>query len=522
MKKFKKVAVAVTLSLSMIAGIVAFKSGESLNVNAAGSTNLLSYSNAVGHVGTCINSWQLRDQSLLKQVKELYNSITLENENKPDALLGQSATLISVSDAKQQGYYIPSNYTDSRVPKINFSTVDEVLRICNQNNLGYRAHTLIWHSQTPQWLFKEGYSGNGRNVSKNEMDARMEMYIKTVMKHVYDNPNGKCCYAWDIANEYLHASQCGWTQIYGNVSTQPEVLKKAFTYADEILKELGIRDEVSLFYNDYNEYEVVDKMISMVNFINGSGKVCNGVGMQSHLDTNYPSIAYYTECINKFVKAGFEIQVTELDVTCNSESVQAKYYYDIMKALLTAKKNGANITGITLWGMYDSMSWRSGQSPLLFKNNMNSPKQAYTQVLKAYDDVYGNYTPTAAPTTAPTQKPTQAPTAAPTTKPTNPPASNGVEAALKIENDWNSGAVCEITFTNKTGKTLNNWTFEFDLNRDIDTVWTGTLKSKSGNHYVVTNPAWGATLRNGESFTVKFMAGAKTADKTELSNCTLK
>ena len=96
----------------------------------------------------------------MSHLKSQYNSITLENEMKPDYILGGSAQLISVQEAKNLGYYIPSNYTDQYVPKLNFDTVDKVMRICYENGIGMRAHTLVWHSQTPTWFFRYGYSAN--------------------------------------------------------------------------------------------------------------------------------------------------------------------------------------------------------------------------------------------------------------------------------------------------------------------------------------------------------------------------
>ena len=61
---------------------------SNVNVNAAGETLLNTYGALFGNMGTCINSWQLKDANVLSEVKKQYNSITLENEMKPDAMLG--------------------------------------------------------------------------------------------------------------------------------------------------------------------------------------------------------------------------------------------------------------------------------------------------------------------------------------------------------------------------------------------------------------------------------------------------
>lgn len=59
---------------------------------------------------------------------------------KPDSILGYSPTLLSVSQAKDKGYYISSSYTESTVPTLNFNTLDQVLQICYNNGLKLRAH----------------------------------------------------------------------------------------------------------------------------------------------------------------------------------------------------------------------------------------------------------------------------------------------------------------------------------------------------------------------------------------------
>lgn len=128
--------------------------------------------------------------------------------------------------------------------------------------------------------------------------------------------------------------------------------------------------------------------------------------------------------------------------------------------------------------------------------------------------------PTEKPTVKPTEKPTVKPTEKPTVKPTSTPSE--VKAEVKVDNDWGSGAVCSITFTNNTGKDLNNWTFECDFTRKIESVFNANLDSQSGDHIVISAPSWASSLKNGESFTINFMAGASSNGKTTISNCSLK
>lgn len=369
-----------------ISFLLIFAIGMPMNTVYAANTLLNTYGKTLSYSGVAVNYSQLNNSSTLSAIKSQFNSITLENEMKPDAILGSSPTLISVSNAKSNGYYIPSGYTESTVPTLNFNTIDAVLKICYNNGLKVRAHTLVWHAQTPDWFFRTNYSSSGAYVSESVMNARMEMYIKTLMNHVYLGSYGSVVYAWDVVNEYLHASSSGWSQIYGsNLGTSPAYVKRAFQYAYDCLSYFGLTNSVGLFYNDYNEYMIPDDIVALINYINSGTKLCNGIGMQSHLSTSYPSVSLYKTALQKFVNAGLEIQITELDVGNTSASTQAAYVYDLMSAILSVKKAGGNIKGITWWGLYDSVSWRSANSPLLF-SSLNTPKTSYYSALQAYTD----------------------------------------------------------------------------------------------------------------------------------------
>jgi len=351
-----------------------------------GANLLNTYGKTFGYLGTCINLNQLQNSSTLSLVKSQYNSITLENEMKPDAILNSwSPSFISVEQAKQLGYVIPDNYKESTVPRLNFSSVDRVLEICGKNGLVMRAHTLVWHSQTPLWFFKTGYNSSGSYVSQEVMDARMEFYIRTVMSHVYNHKYGDVVYAWDVVNEYWNADNTNWIAIYGAKNLKPSFVKKAFEIADDVLREFGIRDKVTLIFNDYNTYMNTQNLIAIVKYVNSDGIVCDGFGMQAHLDTGFPTTSSFKNTVNAFLNTGLEVQITELDVTTNNTSAQERYYYELMTYLLEIKKNGGKITGITYWGLSDQNSWRGSQKPLLF-STPTKPKDVYYKVLQAYVD----------------------------------------------------------------------------------------------------------------------------------------
>ena len=349
-------------------------------------TLMNTYGTVFDYSGVCIaNAADLENIYTVKLIKKHYNSVTLENEMKPDYILGGTPTLITVEEAKALGYVIPANYTDKMVPKLNFTATDLAMKLCTENELGLRAHTLVWHSQTPNWFFRADYAADSGFTTPEVMDARMEFYIRSVMTHVYDSEYGKCVYTWDVVNEYLNADDSNWIAIYGKKNVTPSFVKLAYEIADDVLCNYGIRDKVSLIFNDFNTYMNTRDLLAIMNFINSDGKICDGFGMQSHLDTGFPSTDSFKNTVKQFLDAGYEVQLTELDVTCKNDTTQATYYYNLMKGILELKKNGGNITGITYWGLGDDHSWRSSQNPLLF-SMPGIAKPAYYQVLQAYTD----------------------------------------------------------------------------------------------------------------------------------------
>ncbi len=362
-----------------------------MGTNLPEGINLLNtYGKIFGRIGTCINGRQFTDQVALALLKENYNSITLENEMKPDAILSDYRKQLSLDDAKSRGYVIPDNYKEATVPELNFYYTDRALTFCAENNLGLRGHTLVWHSQTPSWFFRVDYKPDGEFVTPEVMDARMEFYIRSVMGHVYDHENGEVLYSWDVVNEYVHAENSGWEAVYGNEGLEPGFVKKAFTIADDVLKKYGIRESVSLLYNDFNTYSETLQILRLLEFVNGDGKVCDGVGMQSHLTAMNPPAVKYKMAVEDFLEAGHEVHMTELDIGNANPTYQANYVYDIMEDLLEMKKNGAAINGITYWGISDVTSWRKTEKPLLF-TTPKTPKLAYYKALEAYVDA-GLYT----------------------------------------------------------------------------------------------------------------------------------
>ncbi len=392
---------------------------------------LEAYQDIFPYLGNCVNyhNGQLNDEATLAHVKKHYNSITLENEMKPDTILGGKVATISKEEAVELGYVIPESYKEDTVPKLNFASSDAALQVAYDNGLKMRGHTLQWHSQTPQWFFTENYDGS-TIVSEEVMDARIEFYVATVLDHFFKKEieiageAGSIIYAWDITNEYLHRRFAGygtktWTSVYGDLGLEPTYVKKAYEVAYRQLEVYNVVDKVTLFYNDFDTYFEADNVVELVAYINEGAtdkdgnpvKICGGIGMQSHVDVDRPTIDEYAEALDMFLATGLEVQITELDMTINWDHTssytyedeeqtaedQAAFARDFMNMVVLKQKNRdknispKGITGLTIWGLSDSVSWRGAfqnggnSEPTLFGDSIDDPKPSYTEFIKASD-----------------------------------------------------------------------------------------------------------------------------------------
>ncbi len=343
-------------------------------------------------VGTAITPDNLASKPFMNLVEKHFGeSITVGNEMKPENVLNFNAT---------KEYFEETG--DDETPQISFSAAKPILNYCDKNGIPVRVHTLVWHSQTPLWFFKENYDEKGEYVSKEKMLKRMENYIKSyfeTLTKLYPNIDFYACdvvnEAWledgkprqpghpDSSNSY---GASDWVAIFGDNS----FIEYAFTYARQYAPE-GCK----LYYNDYNEYmDKKKQIIDMATDFKAKG-IIDGIGMQSHLDARqsmdaaFPSVGMYESAIKDYAATGLDIQITELDVTIPENSgkqyyeQQAKYYKGIMNAI---EKYKDNISAVIFWGVTDDRSWRASQLPLLFDGDYMS-KPAFASIVEGKSEV---------------------------------------------------------------------------------------------------------------------------------------
>lgn len=339
-----------------------------------------------------------------KGVMRQADCITFGNELKPDFIFDWQKVIKQKDFRAEDGkdYKVPDG-----IPTYN--RVNAILTTAKECNLMVRGHVLVWHSQTPDWFFKEDYQSDKPFVDKATMNARMEWYIKSLLEYVAEwekkNNNGKhIIFAWDVVNEacsdnandtdYLRNSGSNWYSVYQDDS----FIINAFRYANKYAPK-----DVLLVYNDYNSYQTA-KTKAILKIVDKIQKTpdarIDAVGMQSHVRIDYPSVSLFEKAVQEFLKAGVNVQITELDVANGKESynpIDLKERYQSLFEMFirnrkTDSKNG--ISGVTIWGLADEQTWLNDlgeykghkQFPLLFRETKDGNfkcKGAFDGVIEA-------------------------------------------------------------------------------------------------------------------------------------------
>jgi endo-1,4-beta-xylanase len=339
-------------------------------------------------IGTALSPEDMSSQPFMDLLQKHFGeSITVGNQMKPDYVLNKTKTL---------EYFEETG--DDVTPQISFSQAKPVLNYARKYGIPVRVHTLVWHSQTPEWFFKEDYDENKDYVSPDKMKKRMENYIKSyfaTLKELYPDVNFYACdvvnEAWTDDGKPREAGHCGqsnnyaasdWVAVFGDNSFIDYAFEYARKYAPEGCK---------LYYNDYNEYMTgkLSAVCEMAERIKAAGNI-DGIGMQSHLDVRqsldaaFPSLSMYENALKKYTSLGLDVQITELDATVQEHSddkyfdVQAKYYKGLFDLY---EKYSDKISAVIFWGITDPKSWRASQNPLIFDKEFMA-KPAFKSIVE--------------------------------------------------------------------------------------------------------------------------------------------
>jgi endo-1,4-beta-xylanase len=287
--------------------------------------------------------------------------------------------------------------------RYNFEPADKFVEFGEKNDMFIVGHTLVWHWQTPKWVFVDNAN---KPLTRDALLARMKDHIYTVVGHYKGRVKG-----WDVVNEALDDNgqlrKTKWLEIIGE-----DFIAKAFEYAHEA------DPDAELYYNDFDmcKPSKFAGVIRLVKDLQSKGIRIDGVGMQGHWDLDYPTPEELEAAILAYSQLGVKVMVTEMDVSVlpsaygyRGADIAKKFelrkelnpYPDGLPAEMQEKlakryaelfsvfhKHADKISRITFWGVQDGNSWRNhwpirGRTdyPLLFGRDCK-PKPAFDAVIK--------------------------------------------------------------------------------------------------------------------------------------------
>lgn len=377
--------------------------------------------------GTAIMLSEISDDTLMELVEKHFNAVTFGNELKPDALFNYQidGNSVPTKTITFEGEELQVPIVNDAGDSLDFSRADAMAdKILEWNNahpdqkIRIRGHVLVWHSQTQEWFFHENYDITKPYVNKETMNRRLEWFISSVFDHYFGKAaNGKydgLFYGWDVVNEAVigntyrtdkvsaaeslseirHGNNSSWWHVYES----NEFIINAFKYANKYAPA-----NVELYYNDFGETDNTkcEGIVKLINDVKSAeGTRLDALGMQAHYNVDGFSAAQFKSVAKKYAQAAGKVQLTELDFKASStydgtvatkESEYTKMAYchkNLYEAIKALKAEGANVSGITVWGVIEPNSWLHSQSnlgggasgsaqcPLLFDGNYKA-KPAY-------------------------------------------------------------------------------------------------------------------------------------------------
>lgn len=330
-------------------------------------------------MGTALNERQIMGEDVAGQqlATREFNAVTAENVMKWEEI------------HPEPGVY-------------DFEAADALVDLAEENDMFVVGHTLVWHSQTPDWVFRDE---NGELLSRDLLLERMRDHIRTVVGRYEGRVHG-----WDVVNEAIvddgSMRDTYWYQIIGK-----DYLVKAFEYAHEV------DPEAELYYNDYS-LEIPSKRqgaIELVEYLQENNAPITGIGTQGHFSLDWPELNEVEKTITDFAALGLDVMITELeidvlppamdymgaDVNVSVElrdelnpyadslpdSVQQQLtqrYKDLFGIYLEHQEH---ISRVTFWGVSDGDSWKNNwpvggrtNYPLVFDRQFQ-PKPAHGAII---------------------------------------------------------------------------------------------------------------------------------------------
>ncbi len=332
-------------------------------------------------IGTALSATQIhgKEPGTLELVKQQFNAVTAENVMKWELI------------EPVEGQF-------------NFAAADAMIEFAEANNIRVIGHVLLWHEQTPDWVFLDA---KGQPASKELVLSRLKNHINAVMGRYKGRIHG-----WDAVNEALNEDgtlrQSKWYKALGE-----DYIATVFELAHQT------DPKAQLYYNDFNLFKPEKRAgaLRLIASLKAKNAPIYGIGEQGHYSLDYPKLQDVEDSIVAFKNTGLKVVITELDISAlpfpDPENIGADislnmqlkqefnpYADGLPKAVndqLTEKylqlfelflRHSDAIERVTLWGVNDNQTWRNNwpmkgrtDYPLLF-DRKNQPKEVVPKLIK--------------------------------------------------------------------------------------------------------------------------------------------
>ncbi|MQS08033.1 endo-1,4-beta-xylanase [Streptomyces alkaliphilus] len=371
-----------------------------------------------------------------------------------------------------------------------FTDADPILDFAAERGMAVRGHTLVWHEQTPAWVFTgaDGEPMTPTPENKALLLERLETHIREVVGRYGDRIE-----TWDVVNEVIDENRpdgmrrSPWYEITGL-----DYIRTAFRVAHEVAP------DARLVINDYNTNVPAKReaLYELVALLLEEGVPVHGVGHQTHINIEWPSVAEARAMLERFVPLGVDQEITELDVSVYTAAdqvfpvvpaerleAQARQYrrmFDLFRSY------SEHIASVTVWGLADDDTWLDGgpldrkDAPLLFDERLRAKAAYWAIVDPGWEGGIG--------------------------------PSGGCLVDHLVTDRWPGGFRAEITVLNTGSRTIDGWALGWTMDRGerIDHLWNGTLVHR-GPRVTVGDASWNAVIPPRASVSLGYLGSRSGA-----------